>query len=236
MSAAATPAEPTPPADPAASDDAYVRETIRALIDAGTRLVQDLVAEPTPASTKAEPYERIARAVRRSVLLARHIAENPVRTPAHRRAQARKQIIRAVEDTIDREARNPPRAETLRRELRERLDAPDLEDDIADRPIEDVIAEIRHDLGLGNPLGGRPYPRRTPAALHALAALAAAPTGAASRPPFSLPPGPNPAQPDEHDPAQPDDDDHPGGHALPYTLLATLLAGPPHIRPRTRDD
>ena len=229
MSAATTPAEPTPPADPAANDDAYLRDTIKALIDAGAQLVRELVAEPAPASAKAEPYERLARAVRRSVLLARHLAENPVRTPAHRRTQARKQIIRAVEDTIDREAGRAPRAETLRCELRERLDAPDLDDDIANRPIEQIIAEIRHDLGLDNLPGARPRPRRTPAALKALAALAAAPPGAAASLPF------NPARPQPGgDRDEDDEDDDPDSHALAATLsspslLATLLARPPRI-------
>ena len=235
MSAAAQadPAFPAP--DPAVTADAHLRDTITALIDAGARLVQDLVAEDAPASAKAEPYERLARAVRRSVLLARHAAENPVRTQAARRTQARKQIIRAVEDTIEREARTAPRAGTLRDELRERLDAPDLDDDIANRPIEEIIRDIRRDLGLDNIPGARPRPRRNPAALQALTALAAAPPGAAAALPQS-PPASSPSRPGTDDELHEDDDPAarrlrpPSRFAVPLSspsLLATLLARPP---------
>ncbi len=120
-------------------------------------------------------FERVARAVRRTIRMARWLDE-PVRAfDARARVAARKQIIRAVEDRIDRVV-DEDRAECAHAELLERLDAPELDDDIAGRPVGEIIADIVRDLGLETWSGHRPWVRRRPAdvaALHARAAAAA---------------------------------------------------------------
>jgi hypothetical protein len=60
---------------------------------------------------------------------------------------ARRQIARGVEDAIAREAEGEP-ADRLRERLTERLDSPDWEDLLEDRPAEEVIAIICRGLGL----------------------------------------------------------------------------------------
>ena len=112
-------------------------------------------------------FDRIARAVRRTVHLARHLRERPDAATA-----ARRRTIREVEDTIN---RRPPgeEPERLHAELRERLDSPELENEFATRPTADIIADILRDLGLaaipGHP---NPWTRRTPADIRALNARA----------------------------------------------------------------
>lgn len=176
------------PADPAA-DDAYYRQILHDLIESGTKLALAAAEDPEiPTPERIELHERATRAIRRSIVLVRHIAEHPL-TPAQsapsnpaaaRRTLARKQIIRAVDDAVERRKGEGTDADALRGELCERLDAPDLDDDIANRPIEDIIAEIVRDLGLADIPGRPPWPRRSADCVRALAALAAAPTGAAA--------------------------------------------------------
>ena len=63
-------------------------------------------------------------------------------------------------------------AEALRSELVERLDSPDLDDDIENRPIADIIKDICHDLGLDTWRGNHPWERRTPEDIKILCARA----------------------------------------------------------------
>ena len=137
----------------------------------------------TTLVTLTAAFDRIARAVRRCIALARSL-DQPVKAtpdPALHRTAARKRIIREVEDSIHRAAHEGDRADALQTELRHRLDTPDLEDDLTTRPIPDIIAEITRDLGLATPPGGaRPWPRRTPADIQDLHARAAAPSRAAT--------------------------------------------------------
>lgn len=72
-------------------------------------------------------------------------------------------------------------AEAFYGELSERLDAPDPDDDIRDRPVADVVAYICRDLGLLTLLGNDPWKRRTPAEVATLWARVAKPS--AARPP-----------------------------------------------------
>lgn len=125
-------------------------------------------------------FDRIARCIRRTILLAEHL----VRPPDTRRTVVRKQVLRRCEDHIAGAAFNNRRGRTpeldtgtLHTELLERIDSPDLEDDIQNRPLEDIVNEICRDLGLGlQDLPGLcPAPRRTPADLATLAARAASP-------------------------------------------------------------
>ena len=111
-------------------------------------------------------FDRVSRTVRRTVLLSRRLTADP----AHgRTAAARREIIRKVEDAITR-ADKP----ALHAELHERLDAPELDDEIGNKPVADIIADIIHDLGLDR-LPGTPTPwcRRTPAEIRTLHARAA---------------------------------------------------------------
>lgn len=131
----------------------------------------DAEASAPPGPDATITFDRIARAVRRSIALARSLAE-PVR--AHPDAAAcrvaRKLVIRGVEDAIERHAGSD--ADALHSEFAERLDTADLDDDIALRPVADIIADVCRDLGLAGP---QIWMRRTPAdvaALHARAATA----------------------------------------------------------------
>ena len=159
-------------------------------------------------------FDRIARAVRRCIALARKL-EEPVRAtpdPARHRTAARKQVIRAVEDTIHRTAHEGDRAETLNAELRDRLDDPDLDWDLAHRPIPDIIAEIRRDLGLAAPPGDHAWRRRTPADIQDLQARAAVPTKQSK--PGAAPPGPHVAPTPTQYPADPQPDDPTPAHPV----------------------
>ena len=151
------------------------------LIDLGhelTRLVVDHAKTgATPPPTAAIAYERVTRSIRLSALLSRKFDE-PVRTTD--RVAARKRIIRVVEDTIQRHD-DVHEAQHLQTELHERLDTPDLEDELGDRPVEDIIADIIRDLGLASSPASHPWKRRTPAELAKLCARAA-------QPPRSTPP------------------------------------------------
>ena len=156
----------------------------------------------TTLVTLTAAFDRIARAVRRCIALARSL-DQPVKAtpdPALHRTAARKRIIREVEDSIHRAAHEGDRADALQTELRHRLDTPDLEDDLTTRPIPDIIAEITRDLGLATPPGGaRPWPRRTPADLHDLHPRAAAPRGGPQPIPQNRPPTHTPHRDDQQD-------------------------------------
>ena len=104
--------------------------------------------------------------------------------PARQRQATRARIIREVEDMIVRHADEDEGA--LQAEFRERLDSPELEDDLGDRPVAEIITEICRDLGLMIHPGANPWKRRSPADVAALRALAARPT----RPDWANTPGP----------------------------------------------
>ena len=209
--------QPTPathPNDPGqqAEDTGFYRQVLHDFITIGADLARTLHQQATtPAPTPQRPaptpeppatplpeiiaaFDRLARAVRRSILLARSLAKPPppAKDPAAHRTAARKQVIRVVEDAIQRasqdahDAESHDAAEALTAELHDRLDAPDLDNDLVTRPIADIITEIRRDLGLASPPGDTPWRRRTPADLAQLQTRAAAP----SRQPGTTPPIP----------------------------------------------
>ena len=211
---------PQTPTQPHPQDTDAHRQALNDLITMGTDLARLLHQQatahahaaqaalpPTPAPTPdtlialTTAFDRIARAVRRSITLARTLDAplKPVPDPAHQRAAARKRILREVEDAITRNAHDPGRArypgsegtdpEDLTAELHDRLDGPDLDADLATRPIAEVITEICRDLGLAAPPGTHPWKRRTPQDIQDLCARAAAGHPGTTQP-GANPPGP----------------------------------------------
>ena len=271
MSAHATQSEPHTNPGPQAEDDQFYREVLYGLIEVGAELVRHLpqqaaaqaqapqqhpAPQPTPAPAPspdavaplAIAYDRITRAVRRCIALARSL-NDPAHSPKHpapnrtaARTAARKQILRAVEDTLGRQDyddsyRVCDPTEALHAELLDRMDAPDLDRDIESRPIDDIIKDVLRDLGLAALPGTRPWKRRTPADIAELCARAAAP----SRPEGSTPrepgPGPQPPspgaaqhspdpQPDQREPGEPADP-----AATPRGQPAPIHPGPVHPSP-----
>jgi len=159
-------------------DDAAHQHALSVLLDIGTTLALVLKTDESPILARADAFERIARAVRRTIVLSRHIADAiPARAAAEtKRVLARKQVIRVVADTIERNARRAD-LEALRCELLERVDAPEFADDLAHRDPEHVIAELCRDLGVASLSNGRPPLRRTPDDIAILCAQAAATPG-----------------------------------------------------------
>jgi hypothetical protein len=223
MLAHPTPAPPNDPPDPSVADAQHYRTLLHELLDLGmdhARFVhaeaKTLAAAPEPAPNPAAAqaalavaHDRIARAIRRTITLARHLDDPVTPSAAQHRASSRRRIIRAVEDTIDREPRRPDK-DHLRAELAERLEGPDLDADILHRPIPEIIAEICRDLALGV-MPGQHLHRRTPSDIAALCARAARPPA----PPITLaPPAPSPPA---GDPAA----DRPDAPERLYRLIAT---------------
>ena len=76
-------------------------------------------------------------------------------------AATRREVIRRVEDKIQQRVAGDD-AERLERELYERLDAPDFEEGLDDRPVEEIITDLCHDLGVDNPHNLKAWKRRSP--------------------------------------------------------------------------
>jgi hypothetical protein len=114
---------------------------------------------PTPTQQAAAAYEGITRAVRRTVMLYEKLGQP--KKPRRDRTAARKRIIRDVEDAIQHNA-PPDQQETLHAEFMERLDRPDLDDEIADRSIADIVTDINRDLGITGLYDSHPWKRRIP--------------------------------------------------------------------------
>ncbi len=183
------------PGDQQSEDAQLYRRTLHKLLGLASNMAQSLHDEATeklatyaprrtPEETQAlsVAFDRVARCIRRTILLCQKLAEPPKPPRTKSREAARKRILREVEDAIDREA--PAKsAPALHAELLDRLDAPETEDDIENRPIEDIIAEIARDLGV--PTTGRAFKwkRRPPEALATLKAQATTPRRASSAPP-----------------------------------------------------
>ena len=93
-------------------------------------------------------FDRVSRSVRRTAGLARRLDDEAVGVEDGRRVAARRRIIRVLEDAIERQAPNAAAEARLHEELVERLDGPDLDDDVGVRPVDDIIEELCRDLGL----------------------------------------------------------------------------------------
>jgi len=94
-------------------------------------------------------FARVSRAIRLTVLLAERLDRGwATRGLADNRfAMARRQIARGVEDAIGREA-DGERAEQLTEALAEQLESLDVENELSNRPPEEIIREISRELGL----------------------------------------------------------------------------------------
>ena len=181
-------AQPSPQPDPVAPEAEFYHRILHRFIELAADLAEDIhdaaLTPPEPAAKPARTpskvdyvraFNDLGRGVRRYILLAREVATppKPAPDPARQRIAARQTIIRTVEDTIQREAVDDE-ADALHTEFLDRLDSRDLDQDIATRPVADIIAEICRDLGLVHALGHYPYKRRTPADLAVLRTRAAA--------------------------------------------------------------
>jgi len=195
------------PADPS-EDDAYYRAVLHDLIDRGADLARRLherAAGPAGADADVDAagspdptiaFDRVARAIRRTIALARHIAANPApaarpgQSHADTRADTRARLIRGVEDAIHSQRRGGD-AEPLYAELGERLEDPALEFDLAHRPVAEIIEEIARDLGVA--VQGRSYVwrRRTPQDIATLRRQAQANPQKAATAPQAIPPPPS---------------------------------------------
>ncbi len=181
MSLLAVPSEPSVVADPQ-GDAAYYRGVLHELIDLGTALARAMVERATAAEPIANPadaseaFERVARAVRRTVRLAEYLASpRPVRVERSAEQQAvtnRRRVLRGVEDAIQDEVCGDAAAR-MRAEVLERLECPDLDDELRDRTVDQVIQMVRRDLGITEMAGITRWMRRTPEDVAALEARAA---------------------------------------------------------------
>ena len=165
------------------ANDAHYDQVLRDLVDMATDIARiihtqittrqqaataALPSTPTPANDQfPDPtlaFDRISRCIRRTILLAKKLpglGKEPQADNTLRRIATRKRILRKVEDVIQRNAK-PQELDSLQAELRERLDSPDLEDDIDHRPLPDIVADICRDLRVAIPYANN-YKRRTPA-------------------------------------------------------------------------
>ena len=186
-------------APPASENDVHYDQVLRDLVDMATDIARTIHTQITtrqqaakaalpPSPTAANDqfpdptlaFDRIARTIRRTILLAKRLPglgtelrdDSRHENPILRRIASRKRILRQVEDVIQRNAK-PQDLDSLHTELRERLDSPDLEDDIDHRPLPDIIADICRDLRVAIPYATN-YKRRTLAQVETLRAQAAA--------------------------------------------------------------
>ncbi len=216
-----------------------------------------LAKAPAPAALLpdlAAAFDSISRTVRRCIMLAQNLdaPRKPARPPAPShtaapdRTAARKRILRAVEDTLGRQDyddsyRDCDPTEALHAELLDRMDAPDLDREITNRPIDDIIKDILRDLGLAALPGTRPWKRRTPADIAELCARAAAPSrpaGITREPgPGPQPPSPGAAQqspdpePDQREPGEPADPAANPREQPGPTNAGSVHPSPTHPRP-----
>ena len=91
-------------------------------------------------------FAKVSRSIRLTVAMAERLDRGWARRSAadDRDAMARRQVARQVAEVIEHQA-DSERAERLTEALTERLDT---EDELAGRPVEEVVTEICRDLGL----------------------------------------------------------------------------------------
>jgi hypothetical protein len=163
---------------------AYCRQVLSNLLDISNEMAEILAYQtrsqsddPAAARATVAVFTPLAQSIRRTIMLHEKLAK-PAK-PRSNRIAARKRIIRDVEDAIQREARSPSEQETLHGEFLDRLDRPDLDDEIADRSPADIVTDITRDLGVTGVYDAHPAKRRTPHDIAILNARAAQIPGAA---------------------------------------------------------
>ena len=146
-------------------EEAYQR-ALAILLDVGTSIARELKqADPAVSvAARAAAFDRVALAIRRTIILSQHVAASAVAAAAAaaERVRRRKHLLRTVEEKIDQLA-PPEQVPELRRELLERLDQPETDDDLTHLPPHKVLAMICADLGLqeyANTPTPSPHPRR----------------------------------------------------------------------------
>ena len=186
-----------------AQEAEYYRHVLHIVIDINVNLARVLnlqvQAHAEPDSPDAPPLRELievaaslndtSRTIRKCILVARKAAE-PIKAapdPEQRRIAAKQRIIRQVEDKIHRHAFDEREGESLNAELQERLDRPDLDDEIDNRPVAEIIADLCRDFGLEAVPGNDPWKRRTPEDIEILVARAAAPRAKRAAPPALVP-------------------------------------------------
>ncbi len=199
MSAHAT--QPTQPDPGQQAEDAQLyRCVLHELIHIGTDLArlthQKAVAHAqaalqnatpsTPHEDHAAAFDRIARAIRRSIALARTLTDPPPPAPAPR--AARTPTPQRPEDAPIPSATPEPDTDAPTTNHRDRPDAPDQDDDVTNRPIAEVIAEICRDLAV--PVPSSVSTQATPA--HTPTPTRPRPQAAPTTPAPSATPHPNP--------------------------------------------
>ena len=106
---------------------------------------------PAPANSNQQDREQHFRDVLRDMAaLGRRLGievTEPVRVPKRARSATREQVLRIVCGMIRREAGTDDAAE-MYEELLELMEDAELDEDIDERPIEEIVAEMRSDLGL----------------------------------------------------------------------------------------
>jgi hypothetical protein len=199
-------AAPHPSATPSSPDDAAAAQ---ALIDRGLGLLTRLAdigmeiaeaagrraaalaetpASPADAADPALAYARAARAVRLTVALqSRLLAERAALGRAQAQARAaeagrrRERIHAKVERTLETDRADADEVEELSSRVWEQLRETE-DDDLADRPVAEVVARICRDLGLSPAWAAAAFAGPDPAALGPAAAEPAdftpAPAGA----------------------------------------------------------
>ncbi len=151
--------DPSAILDQQAEDDAFYAATLKEMVAMGLEIgrivhqqviAQSIDSPHSPIDDQSTvSYDRVFRAVRRGIMLAKRLSQPE---PVRKQAAARRQVARDVGNAIQSQAKSPKDAENLYADLRDRLDTPDFEEDLENRPIQDIIDEIRKDLGLKTPV------------------------------------------------------------------------------------
>ena len=158
---------------PAETDAQYYRRVLHHVIDANVAILDKVKADcldapPAPTAAEqatanlqaAQACAHLGRTIRRCIMLAQRPAAPaakpapPVRDHYH---VASKEILVVVGDAINKDCGSDiPRSDRLHAEMHERLESPEIDDAIDNRPIPVIIAELCHALDV-------PVPPRRPA-------------------------------------------------------------------------
>ncbi len=166
------------------------------LIGIGADYIRDMRDMPQLlGQDRVRDYDILMRSIRRSILLKQRLAAEPAPAQPAKRAAARQQVIRKVQDAIHERAEGAD-ADRLRAELVERLEDPEFDDELDTRPTNEVIDDIIHDMHLIGPYDANRFARRTPQDIARLRAIAAR-----SRPPHHNENAPTAPPPHSESPA-----------------------------------